>query len=182
MRLFTGLPVPAETAEAVERWTGEWRRRFPRVGWVAAPLLHISLHFFGELPEEQARRLSDDLAGLRASAVRARTGEVGRFPPGRGAPPRVIYLALAEGAAEVTGLQARYAQRIAALGYSPEARPFVPHLTLARVRRPEPGLEQIAGEPGLTFTFDRLVLFESILRPQGPEYRPLQTLVLEAAS
>jgi 2'-5' RNA ligase len=182
VRVLTGLPLPEDTAAAVERWTADWRRRFPRVGWVAAPLLHISLHFFGELSEEQVRRLSDDLADMGATAVKARTGGVGRFPPGRGVPPRVIYLALERGAEEVAALQARYVARIAALGHGAEARPFVPHLTLARVKRPERGLEQLAGGPALDFTFDRLVLFQSILRPQGPEYRPLETAVLGAAS
>ncbi len=183
MRLFTGLPLPPDTALAVERWTAPWRSRFPRLGWVGAPLLHISLHFFGELPEEQAQRLSADLEGMRGSAaVRARTGEIGRFPPGERTPPRVLYLALAEGAEAVSALQARYVRRITALGCSPEGRPFVPHLTLARVRRPEPGLRELAGGPAVAFTFDRIVLFESILRRQGPEYRPVRTLALEAAS
>jgi len=182
VRLFTGLPVPPDTALEVERWTGEWRRRFPRLGWVAAPLLHISLHFFGELPEERAQELSDDLGRMKGAAVRARTGEVGRFPQADGAAPRVVFLALDGGAEEVSALQASYVSRISALGHRAEDRPFVPHLTLARVRRPEPGLERLTGGPGLDFLFDRVVLYQSVLRPEGPEYRALRTLVLEPAS
>ena len=181
MRLFAGLPLPPDTALAVERWTAEGRRRFPRLGWVAASLLHISLHFFGEVPEDRAGELAEDLGGMRGAAIRARTGEAGRFPPGRGAPPRVIYLGFEQGAAEVSALQARYASRVAALGHRLEDRPFVPHLTLARVRRPEPGLELPAGGPELDFVFDRIVLYQSILGSRGPEYRALRTVTLEAA-
>jgi 2'-5' RNA ligase len=180
VRLFAGLPLPPETALAIDGWSAEARRRFPRLGWVAAPLLHISLHFFGEVSEERAAILAEDLGGLRERAVAARTGEVGRFPQGRGASPRVIYLALAKGAAEVSALQGLYAQRISRLGYPPEDRPFVPHLTLARVRRPQPGTDGFGGGPGLDFVFDRIVLFQSVLRPQGPQYRPLRTVELEA--
>lgn len=182
MRLFTGLPLPPQTAIAIETATAEARRRFPRVGWVAAPLMHISLHFFGEVSEEHARDLAEDLEGMEGAAVSARTGAIGHFPPGRRAPARVLYIALERGAAEVCALQARYASRIRLLGYSPEARPFVPHVTLARVHRPEPGIEAVAAGPGLDFVFDRVVLYQSILRPQGPEYRALRTVMLEAAS
>ncbi len=181
MRLFAGLPLPQQTALAVERWTADSRRRFPRLAWVAASLLHISLHFFGEVGDEQAQALIEDLGGMQGAPVKARTGLLGRFPPGPGAPARVLYLALEQGAAGVCALQARYASRIARLGYQPEGRPFVPHVTLARVRRPQPGLESLCGGPQLDFVLDRLVLYQSVLRAGGPEYRPLRTVALEAS-
>jgi RNA 2',3'-cyclic 3'-phosphodiesterase len=182
VRLFTGLPLPPAAAEAIADWTASWRGRFGGLAWVEPGLMHISLHFFGEVDAAGAATLVADLDGVAGPAIRARSGAAGRFPPGNRVPPRVIFLSLLEGAAEVAALQARYAARIAALGYRPEERPYVPHLTLARVKSAPGGLQEIAGGPDIAFTFDRVVLYESILRPRGPEYRPLRTLVLEGSA
>ena len=181
MRLFCGLPLPPDAAAAVERWTAPWRSRFPRLAWVPATRMHISLHFFGEVAEAQARQLAEDLERVRAPAIQARAGEAGRLPPGRG-PVRVLFLGLATGAAEVSALQALYASRIASLGHALESRPFVPHLTLARVRGPVPGVEEVSGGLSLDFIFDRVILYESVLRPGGPDDLPLRTAVLGAAA
>jgi RNA 2',3'-cyclic 3'-phosphodiesterase len=182
VRLFTGLPLPPRAAEAIADWTASWRSRFGGVAWVAPQLMHISLHFFGEVDPVAASALAGDLDGVAGPAIRARSGAVGRFPPGSRVPPRVIFLSLLDGAAEVAALQARYASRIAGLGYRPEERPYVPHLTLARVKSRPGGLDEISGGPAIAFTFDRVVLYESILRPRGPEYRPVRTLVLEGCA
>jgi 2'-5' RNA ligase len=70
---------------------------------------------------------------------------------------------------------------VEALGYPPETRPFVPHLTLARVQRSHPAAvqkflerEKAALERSYGIVrVDRVTLFESRLHPQGAVYTPL---------
>jgi 2'-5' RNA ligase len=68
-------------------------------------------------------------------------------------------------------------------------REFTPHITLARVRSREPR-ERRGGDPIVladveelfrfeySLILDRLVLYQSILRPQGAEYKVMKTVVL----
>jgi 2'-5' RNA ligase len=71
-------------------------------------------------------------------------------------------------------------------GFPNEKRPFRPHLTLARIKwiRDKKLFYDLVSsykskeiQPVVT---DRVVLFESILQPQGPLYIPLRTYVLQS--
>ncbi len=63
------------------------------------------------------------------------------------------------------------------LGFAREARPFSPHLTLARFKlpRPQPSLQASIEAQGQTamgrFEISDFFLFESRLSPHGAEYR-----------
>ncbi|MFH1539333.1 MAG: RNA 2',3'-cyclic phosphodiesterase, partial [bacterium] len=67
------------------------------------------------------------------------------------------------------------------LGFPRERRPFSPHLTIARFKGPASvggDVLQDAGECG-AFEAVEMTLFQSILRPEGAEYIPLQRFKLE---
>ena len=70
-------------------------------------------------------------------------------------------------------------------GIKEEVRSFVPHLTLARIRKGRKLTEKINDtlQPFTSMefgsaTFNRIVLFSSKLTPQGPVYTPLQEIRL----
>ncbi len=67
------------------------------------------------------------------------------------------------------------------MGYAQGGRPFVPHITVARVRRGAAAADLPSFEPhrGARVTLDRLVLFRSILKPTGAEYHPLTTVLFD---
>ncbi len=64
-------------------------------------------------------------------------------------------------------------------GFAPEARPFSPHLTLARVKDPHAARDAAAFASanatfdGGTFEVKELVLFLSVLGPSGAAHTPL---------
>jgi 2'-5' RNA ligase len=121
----------------------------------------------------------ESIEGQRASVA---TGGIGFFPSGARRPPRVVFLGLRDGVDPVIRLQSRFAAIVRRLGFEIDPRAYTPHLTLARVRRPEPGLRTMSGSPGLRLEFDRLVLYESHLGPSGSDYVPLCTVILEEAA
>jgi 2'-5' RNA ligase len=66
-----------------------------------------------------------------------------------------------------------------AVGFQPESRPFSPHLTLGRLREPaDASFARGVQFESPAFTIDRLILFRSVLRPEGPEYSRLAEFVL----
>ena len=86
---------------------------------------------------------------------------------------------------QLTELQSCLAGALAAGGwYRPEARPFLAHVTVARVRSgarlDARALEERANRLPTTFTADLVTLFESRTRPGGAVYQPRARIELAA--
>lgn len=148
------------------------------VRWTRPENLHFTLAFLGEL--ESGRVAAAQAAGQEAARACApfavRFGGLGAFPP-RGH-PRVIWVGLSQGAAELTRLQALLAQALGQRGFALEERPFVPHLTLGRVaddvRLADPAALLGQALPPLeTVAVDRILVMRSQLTPAGAVYSVL---------
>jgi 2'-5' RNA ligase len=165
LRLFFALPLPAPLREAL----GHWQQTGPPVRWSRTEGLHVTLAFLGDRPAEALPALD-----ALASAVAARhapfalhTEGLGGFPGSRRA--RILWLGLAPAPA-LESLARDLRGALATAGEPFDSKPFRAHVTLARLRRPQP-LRVFDAPPPATFTADRLVLFES--GPQG-SYTPLR--------
>ena len=79
-------------------------------------------------PSSSAR----SVAPLRLSPFEIRLGDCGTFH--RAGPPRVIWMALAEGSAGLAAINGEMNARLAPLGFEPERRRYAAHLTMARVK------------------------------------------------
>lgn len=166
LRLFLGLPLPPGLQEALSRW----QQAQPGLkGWSRAEGLHLTLAFLGERPAEALPRLGEvsALVAGRHGAFELYTARLGGFPGERAA--RVLWLGL-EPCPALEDLAADLRGTLQEAGEAFDAKPFRPHLTLARFRAPLPVGEFTAPSPA-HFAADRLALFES--RPQGC-YAPLQ--------
>ena len=86
------------------------------------------------------------------------------------APPHVLTVGLEDADGVLAALQAAVVARLAdALPWEPEARPFRPHITVARVRRGGArGSTTCPRRPQATFTAGAVVLFRSHLGGRGP--------------
>jgi 2'-5' RNA ligase len=84
----------------------------------------------------------------------------------------------------LTQLFYRLEKAFAVLGYPPEGRAFNPHLTLGRVKSPanrERLAKMLAKLPPVDwppFEVKELILFQSVLSPQGSKYTPLEVIKL----
>lgn len=94
------------------------------------------------------------------------------IPPRR---PRLFALDLAEEKGAASAVQAAIAEALAGKRlYEPEARPFWPHLTLARVKRSARAAPLAAPPPPAEpFEAGEVTLYRSTLRPRGALYEPL---------
>lgn len=182
MRIFAALPLPNNAVNALSPYFEFLKNNYKGLKLVKPQALHITLHFFGDLTPSQVQdliTLMNTSEALRRPALKTVLLGLGQFPP-KGQ-PRVIYTPLGEGTSEIINFQKLYLKEIRSLGYEPEQkRDIKVHITLARnkfARVPPGSLEKFHYQP-FEFTLDRLVLFESRLSPEGPQYTALEEMEL----
>ncbi len=182
MRLFAAIPMPDPARAALLHLLAKLEQTGWPVRWVGEDNLHLTIKFYGEVPEEDVIRLGDQLA----AAVRGTTvlpmqlNGVNAFPALRH--PRVIWAAVdAPPALEL--MQHRVEQAAAGAGFPPEGKLFRPHVTLGRLksgaslpRSAADMLEQLVLD--VAFEASRVVLFESRLTREGARHAARLTLDL----
>ncbi len=179
MRAFLAVPVGDE--EALRRLR-EWLARLegtPGLRPVPAHQLHFTLKFFEELPADRVAAAKEAAARAVASvpSFSLDLAGLGVFPP-RG-PARVLWIGCAAGGAALVSLASAVEREFTFEGFSPEARPFSPHLTLARAKDPRAGRAAVdfasanADFDGGVLSVKELVLYGSVLGSSGALHTPL---------
>ena len=185
MRLFLALELPRDVRDELERLQRGLRRDWQDWRWVRPAGIHLTLRFLGEVGRATDR---DARAGWAASAAgvapfRLRLGAIGRFP--RTGRPRVLWVGAEEpgGDGRLPELARRLEAQARRSGFPPEQRPFRPHLTLARARRPgRPGWDEAVGAAArIEWVAEELILFRSELHSSGARYTALDRYPLEEA-
>lgn len=186
MRLFVGIELTGDAKDAAARAADDLRNLLVHdvpgfdARWIPRDNLHLTLLFLGETGDAAAAALSAALtrAPFMGGPFEMTLGSCGAFP--RAGVARVLWLAVEDGAARLTGVHAELARRLAPLGIEPEPRPYTPHLTLARVRAAPRGSARavrttLGNGPrsGHRMMVRAVTLFRSRLSPRGAVYEPL---------
>lgn len=182
LRLFIAVDIGDEVRGLLAPEITHLKKSFPKVKWVSPENIHLTLAFLGDVPGEQAEGISHALntLGELFTPFSMNVTGLGTFGPPRS--PRVIWAGIGTGTREAIALQAMLASELRALDFTPETRPFSPHLTIGRVKSSRdaeglPGkLAACSGTYYGTIKADHLRLMRSELLPQGPIY----TVVHEA--
>lgn len=135
-RTFIALDLSEAAREALRRELRRLARALPDVRFVDPASLHLTLAFLGELDDDTLAAvvaLSNDVANM-APPFELALADLGVFGPP--AAPRVIWAGVGGEMHRLLALHARLADALAAQGFPREQRPFSPHLTLARLKRP----------------------------------------------
>jgi RNA 2',3'-cyclic 3'-phosphodiesterase len=174
-RLFAAIRIePSE--RYIHQYSGLTAAlRHERIRWVEPENTHLTLKFFGETDEDRIpsieKALKASVAGIAPFTLRiAGTGIFGsRYDP------RVIWFGI-EKNPSLDRLAAALFRELETAGWIPDRQNFVPHLTVGRIRE--------IGDKALFQQFlgryreaeiqqqdvTELVLYESILRREGPLY------------
>ena len=120
--------------------------------------------------------------GTSSRPFEARICGLGAFPSaGR---PRVVWAGVTDGASEMIEFARRVDVALAALGLPRDERPFSPHVTLGRVRRPgrnpvlTDALESASAREFGRVRVSSAALIRSELGPRGARYTELATVGL----
>lgn len=185
-RMFIAVDPPAEVAVRAAAIVDRLRATGLEAAWTPPGQLHLTLHFLGDdVADADLHRIcvAMDQAAAAMPAFRVAFGGVGVFPDTQR--PRVLWLGVREGTAELTRLYDALAERLEPLGFSSEARGFRPHLTLGRFRdRVHAGaalgtaLALADGVRATEMRVQRLVLYESRLSKAGAEHDRLHAAAL----
>jgi RNA 2',3'-cyclic 3'-phosphodiesterase len=169
LRLFVACDLPDETRRAIEAWQhaaleGHEGLRLNRA-------LHITLAFLGTVPAARVADLTEALSRVRVRPCEVVVGEP-VFLPLRGA-KRVVALRLAAPDDDLARVQSDVSVALAGAGHAEAVgRPWLPHLTVARFRRPgQPFSLQNVNIP--QFCVVRVVLYSSLLERAGAVHTPL---------
>ncbi|NSW51201.1 MAG: RNA 2',3'-cyclic phosphodiesterase [Anaerolineae bacterium] len=182
VRCFIALELPAQAREACWQQIQLIKTNIPRgIRWETAEKIHLTLRFLGDVPDGQIAAVKTILSECAAqvSPFSLEIGQLGVFP--RWQAPRVVWLGL-DRPGELMTLQRELDHRVNSLGFSPDNKPFSPHLTLGRVDRSLPAEETTALGNRLKeqqlpplgrVDCDTVTLFQSLLKPGGSVYTPL---------
>ena len=171
LRLFLALQLPEATLDVLERWRDE---HLTSGRAVARDALHVTLAFLGSRP---ARELSSIVGSLHDAA--SGSGELALEPVAWRETRSVGMVVLRDLGGEATALAGRLHERLAALGvYEPEARPWLPHVTVLRFRQ-RARLAPPLPETG-TFVPSGAAAYLSRLHPSGARYEVLERVSLNA--
>ena len=177
-RLCTGLEVPHDVQLALSLKRGG----LTGARWIDPENYHITLTFIGDVDNRTADEVSYELERLSNSdAFGVRLSHLGVFG---GATPRALY-AGAENNEALQRLQAAQERVLRRVGIEAEARRFVPHVSLARLRGASAiEVAEFIHEAGqfapLEFKVGRFVLFSSRASVGGGPYLVEQSYPLAA--
>jgi RNA 2',3'-cyclic 3'-phosphodiesterase len=177
-RLFVALELPGSVRCALFAWAREQVDEMPRVRPVDPESLHVTLCFLGARPLAEVDGIiaaCAAIAGLPAAALAL--GAALWLPPRR---PRVLTVELADEQGRLAAAQSALSRALRDGGfYEPEKRPFLAHVTVARVQREgrPPRAELPAPEP-LRFTGATVTLFRSHLGGGPARYQGLASVSL----
>lgn len=178
-RLFIGVPVSSTKAvQKVESWKNNSRMRLNKMSWVKPENWHITIYFLGDTPDEKVDLLKQlvDQSFAGTSAFQANLEGAGVFPNRRD--PSVLWLGL-NGLQNILPAYKNLGSLLRQNGFSFDQKPLKPHLTIARMKflADKAIIDTLVNDYRQTVfdtvTIDKVVLFESVLTPQGPIYKAL---------
>jgi 2'-5' RNA ligase len=182
LRLFVAVDVPDGIKAQLAGALAPFRDRIPGARWTRSDGWHVTLKFLGttwpRLVETVGEAVS--LAAQALPPFESSLTELGVFPgPTRA---RVVWAGLSDDGNRFAELAGSLDDRLEE-DFTPEDRPFTPHLTLARLAPPR-NLREFAPDlvgtsvASEAFPVDRLVLYRSQLSPKGATYERLLTAPL----
>lgn len=169
VRLFTGIAIPPDVLQSLSHVL-DLLRPTAQVRWSAVYNLHITTKFIGEWPEARLQELVEALQTLdRRDPIALEVSGLGWFPNPHS--PRILFAAVSTPEA-LRQLAADTEVALERLGIPNEAKPFRPHLTLARIKEPgsplAPLRQAIAGLDSTSFGSIFVPGFSLYLSKPGP--------------
>jgi 2'-5' RNA ligase len=184
IRTFIAIELPDEILQAIRELQEALKAEKLDLRWVDPGNLHLTLKFLGEISPKDLDpvRLAMKKAAARVQAFELHGKGLGAFPGLNR--PRVVWAGMGGETESLQKLAGFLDQELGALGFEKETRPYQGHLTLARAKGMVNPV-QMTRAAGRCMTFQtpgffvhELILFQSRLKPGGPEYEKLFTAFL----
>ena len=175
MRLFIGIPLASTVVDELSSLVARLRPRAAALRWTAPASWHVTLQFLGNSTTDQLACLEKRLAEIHHPPLPIQLPGIGFFERAG------IFYASVQLSPRLISLQPKVLAATAPCGYQPDARPFHPHITLARAKGQSLGAlkARIERQPAFTrFVAYEYFLYESHLSPTGARYEVRERFAL----
>ena len=168
MRLFVALAIPRSVAQSLMLI----QSGVPGARWQSREQLHLTLRFIGEVEGHDVEAIDDALAGIMAPDFTLQLHGVGQFGNSQ---PHSLWAAARPNPA-LDHLQRKVDAAIRRVGQPQDEHKFTPHVTLARLKHPDPDkvvewLQYNALYTSAEFEVGAFRLYSSQLTSDGSVYR-----------
>ena len=148
--------------------------------WQSDDQIHLTLRFIGEVDRHRAGDIHAALGAIHHPRFEIAVNGLGTFD--RRGQPETVWAGITPHEPLKT-LHNKVDQAIARVGIEPDQRAYLPHITLARLKRSSGPvrnlLEQSGGLRSDPFRVDQFALYESKLTPEGAAYTVVETYSLD---
>jgi 2'-5' RNA ligase len=176
MRLFIAIPFSDEFHKRMKKL----QMALPEAKTKANNHFHLTLQFLGEADLDDLKNIKQALKEVQFNPFTLELKKLGVFKNNRGH-IKVVWAGF-NFPDELKELQKNIEDKMRKAGFKPD-KPFSPHVTLVRMKfaddeKYEKELNEIKLEP-LSEKIDKLVLYKSELKPDGPKYDEILTVNAE---
>ncbi len=185
-RLFLAIPIKTADNDFVPLLDGLKRQlaHEKRINWVRPLNIHLTLKFIGDTPNEDIPKIIEAVEEMLKNHKSFtmdfnRTGIFGsRYAP------RVLWMGMNETPQELYNLEEDTLTAFDKLGYLRDRQNFVPHITLGRIKELcekqyfQKIVSSIEQKSYIKQEVNEIILFQSILRPEGATYKELKKFLL----
>jgi 2'-5' RNA ligase len=183
IRAFVAVDLEPQTVQRIAEAIDRLRPRIPGIRWLPPANFHLTLKFLGDVDEAKiepiATALEREFCPFSCFTINAKG--LGVFPDLKR--PRILWVGLVGD--ELNALASRVEKALIPFGFAAERRAFTPHLTVGRWREFNGSSKELGNEvekwQGHDFgrsNVDEVILFQSVLKPEGAVYRRLKTVAL----
>ncbi|MBW1803239.1 MAG: RNA 2',3'-cyclic phosphodiesterase [Deltaproteobacteria bacterium] len=180
IRSFLAFELPLDIKRTVRDVSGALRKTPLNVRWVNVYNIHLTVVFMGNIPEADVAPMGNSVKKVCRDygPFEIYLNGIGFFPGSRNA--RVLWIGLDGDMERMAQFRDALQACLVPFGIRKEKRPFKPHLTLGRFRKPGKNsrqLEAVATQyhdlKSPVQRLDELIMFKSELKPSGAEYSRL---------
>jgi 2'-5' RNA ligase len=175
-RLFVAIRPPREIRGLLLQTMGG----ISGARWQTDDQLHLTIRFIGEVDRHLAGDVHAALGAVRLPRFAIALNGIGAFD--RRGLAEAVWAGVAPHG-PLKALHKKVDQALSRVGIEPEQRAYLPHITLARLKRGSGPvgslLEQSGGLTSAPFPVDHFALFESALTPEGAVYSVIERYMLD---
>lgn len=185
-RVFCAFELPQNLRRSIDDHAQRVREAVPdaTASWSRPENIHLTMKFFGNVDQAKVPGISAATARVvkEFSPIEIEVGKTGVFP--RPSRPQVLWIGVEDASGGLSDFQQHLENEFSREGFPKEDRAFRPHLTIARIRRPENADRLAQFHLGLQFStvalgLDELILFRSELSSKGSKYTAISRHRLE---
>jgi|SRR5262245_6287742 len=125
-RLFVAIDVPESTRQSLAALDP----RIRGVRWTDSGQMHLTLGFYGDVPDDIDQALREKLSAIEFGAFFLPIVGVGAFSA-KGA-PKIVWIGVGKAHPHLFQIHKRVQEAALVAGLEPELRPWHPHITIAR--------------------------------------------------